>query len=163
MLTFYPSRIPDPGVKKAPDPGSVHHNTVYKYHIFLSTCISTSLLFHETEFCAIGCVAENSSVREVAQETWPQLSSMGNMFRKLWPSVNRKRKLGEDVLRNLYLAYCTYINWNQQNASKFDWVRIRGLFSTVFQPAVALSSHAGTLNKCYAVDLTCTGVTKTNN
>jgi hypothetical protein len=22
MLTFYPSRIPDPGVKKAPDPGS---------------------------------------------------------------------------------------------------------------------------------------------
>ena len=23
MLTFYPSRIPDPGVKKAPDPGSV--------------------------------------------------------------------------------------------------------------------------------------------
>ncbi len=38
------------------------------------------LLFHETErvtvpfFCAIGCVAENSSVREVARETWPQLS-----------------------------------------------------------------------------------------
>ncbi len=23
MLTFYPSRIPDPGVKKAPDPGSL--------------------------------------------------------------------------------------------------------------------------------------------
>ncbi len=22
ILTFYPSRIPDPGVKKAPDPGS---------------------------------------------------------------------------------------------------------------------------------------------
>ncbi len=22
MLTFYPSRIPDPGAKKAPDPGS---------------------------------------------------------------------------------------------------------------------------------------------
>jgi hypothetical protein len=31
MLTFYPSRIPDPGVKKAPDPGSgstILHNTI---------------------------------------------------------------------------------------------------------------------------------------
>jgi hypothetical protein len=27
ILTFYPSRIPDPGVKKAPDPGSRIRNT----------------------------------------------------------------------------------------------------------------------------------------
>jgi hypothetical protein len=27
MLTFYPSRIPDPGVKKAPNPGSRIRNT----------------------------------------------------------------------------------------------------------------------------------------
>ncbi len=33
MLTFYPSRIPDPGVKKAPDPGSrigIRNNEVNK-------------------------------------------------------------------------------------------------------------------------------------
>jgi hypothetical protein len=37
IMTFYPSRIPDPGVKKAPDPGSRIRNTdrkpykVYRY------------------------------------------------------------------------------------------------------------------------------------
>jgi hypothetical protein len=34
MLTFYPSRIPDPGVKKAPDLGSRIRNTAcYRYQI----------------------------------------------------------------------------------------------------------------------------------
>jgi hypothetical protein len=107
-------------------------------------------------FCALGCVAENSSVREVARETWPQLNSMGNMFRKPWRSVNRKRKLGKDVLRNFYLVYRTLIGTNNSP------MNLTGFESEDFSPAVALSSYAGTLNKCHAVDLTCTGVTKTN-
>ncbi len=34
MLTFYPSRIPDPGVKKAPDPGSGSATLVTRYNFF---------------------------------------------------------------------------------------------------------------------------------
>jgi hypothetical protein len=42
MLTFYPSRIPDPGVKKSPDPGfgsatlilTVHRETLTQYITF---------------------------------------------------------------------------------------------------------------------------------
>jgi hypothetical protein len=32
MLTFYPSRIPDPGVKKAPDPGSATLESGQAFH-----------------------------------------------------------------------------------------------------------------------------------
>jgi hypothetical protein len=36
ILTYYPSGIPDPGVKKAPDPGSatLHLNSVVDPHLF---------------------------------------------------------------------------------------------------------------------------------
>jgi hypothetical protein len=33
MPTFYPSRIPDPGVKKAPDPGSGSATLVFLYNL----------------------------------------------------------------------------------------------------------------------------------
>ncbi len=35
MLTFYPSRIPNPGVKKAADPGSGSATLILLYHFFL--------------------------------------------------------------------------------------------------------------------------------
>jgi hypothetical protein len=41
MLTFYPSRIPDPGDKKAPDPGSgsaTLHMMKISYLLFLCIC-----------------------------------------------------------------------------------------------------------------------------
>ncbi len=44
MLTFYPSRIPDPGVKKAPDPGSISATLATKkfnYTCFLSALRSS--------------------------------------------------------------------------------------------------------------------------
>ncbi len=55
MLTFYPSRIPDPGVKKAPDPGSgsatlketLKKMVIHRFNIILKyqlTCISGSTL-----------------------------------------------------------------------------------------------------------------------
>ncbi len=32
ILNFYPSRIPDPGVKKTPDPGSATPKSVFGHH-----------------------------------------------------------------------------------------------------------------------------------
>ncbi len=54
MLTFYPSRIPDPGVKKAPDPGSATLlSSLYQCHWhFLSKILSFSFMqsttFHKS-------------------------------------------------------------------------------------------------------------------
>jgi hypothetical protein len=92
-------------------------------------------------FCAIGCVAENSSVREVARETWPQLSSMGNMFQKPWRSVNRKRKLGEDFLSNIVnLVYRTFIGTNNTpiNLTVFESYDFSPLFSNQLSHFLAM-------------------------
>jgi hypothetical protein len=53
MLTFYPSRIPDPGVKKAPDPGSRIRNTEIKtgnYQYLASKTYYTGYTKAGTEF-----------------------------------------------------------------------------------------------------------------
>jgi hypothetical protein len=41
MMTFYPSRIPDPGVKKSPDPGSGSATLYYLFsnYIFMNARI----------------------------------------------------------------------------------------------------------------------------
>ncbi len=47
ILTFYPSRIPDPGVKKAPDPGSRIRNTVWQgllIQLLVFVCIQPNIL-----------------------------------------------------------------------------------------------------------------------
>jgi hypothetical protein len=43
MLTFYQSRIPDPGVKKAPDPGS-GSATLVVISIFVETFLRDDLI-----------------------------------------------------------------------------------------------------------------------
>ncbi len=66
MLTFYPSRIPDPGVKKAPDPGSRirirntvskgRNNRDFSFRDTSSWCACRAdqpfwYMIHETVFC----------------------------------------------------------------------------------------------------------------
>jgi hypothetical protein len=41
MLTFYPTWIPDPGVKKAPDPGSASATLVFCDPLFLRAQVET--------------------------------------------------------------------------------------------------------------------------
>jgi hypothetical protein len=42
MLTFYPSRIPDPGVKKAPDPGSGSATLIFYFEKLLIEKLKSS-------------------------------------------------------------------------------------------------------------------------
>ncbi len=49
ILTFYPSRIPDRGVKKAPDPGSA--TLLLSASFFVSTCARSLLFLMKTISC----------------------------------------------------------------------------------------------------------------
>jgi hypothetical protein len=66
MLTFYPSRIPDPGVKKAPDPGSRIRirNTAKKVTLRYTCCLGTGILV-----------------------SWPPVTQVGSLKRCLAPVV----------------------------------------------------------------------------
>jgi hypothetical protein len=52
MLTVYPSRIPDPGVKKAPDPGFRIRNTGHQ-NIFLALIQSSDILHYLIFFVGV--------------------------------------------------------------------------------------------------------------
>ncbi len=79
MLTFYPSRIPDPGVKKAPDPGSAtlyanwkkilvpqitnlpHFRNVRKHYKFCKSATSQICYLRTTHLCKFSSGINNTS------------------------------------------------------------------------------------------------------